>query len=61
MAAAREGGDDVKRSAGVGGLITFFTASVYQYQFRLRRLTGPPCSPPPGFVAVGNGGSGGVG
>jgi len=53
-------GSDIKKSAVVDGLITFFTASVYQYQFRLWRLTGPPCSPPPELVAVGRG-SGGVG
>ena len=39
-------GNDVKRSAG--SLITFFTASVYQYQFRLWRLTRPLCSSAPG-------------
>lgn len=36
-----EGNASAATATGVGGLITFFTASVYQYQFRLWRLTGP--------------------
>lgn len=36
-----EGNASAATTTGVGGLITFFTASVYQYQFRLWRLTGP--------------------